>query len=175
MSSRNFFPALLLGTTLSFNASGEEENLFFQGALVAEPCSLAPDSEAIQVDLGSVIDKYLYQHARTPGKGFTITLTECDISLGERVDITIKGEESLSLPGLLKPGSGSTASGIAIGLETPEGEPIPVNATWPRRLDAGNNDFSLQAYVRAEPDAVQNRDIIYGDFSAVVTFALDYP
>ncbi len=44
------------------------DNMYFHGALVAEPCTLRPGDEDIRLDFGSVIDKYLYTYGRTPGR-----------------------------------------------------------------------------------------------------------
>ena len=39
-----------------------EDNLYFHGELVAEPCVIPPGSEVIPLDFGTVIDKYLYSY-----------------------------------------------------------------------------------------------------------------
>nr|WP_261231636.1 fimbrial protein [Serratia entomophila] len=149
--------------------------MLLHGALVAEPCSLHPGDEAVMLDFGTVIDKYLYLNGRTHGKAFVLRLQDCDISLGNAVQISFSGTESLGLPGLLAVDGASQASGVAIGLETAEGKPLPLNKTSAAfQLTNGNSTLQLQAYVQADPEAIANKSIGRGAFSAVTTFTLFY-
>lgn len=146
----------------------------YSGVLVAEPCVIPPGEENIELDFGTVIDKYLYLNQRTQGKEFTLQLTECDLSLGETISVSFSGTESAALPGLLAINSGG-ASGIAIGLENTAGELLPLNKlTGKQRLQVGSNRITLKAYVRGEPEALKNSAIGRGVFSAVATFLLHY-
>ncbi|HIE1062989.1 TPA: fimbrial protein [Serratia marcescens] len=148
----------------------------FHSALVAEPCVLQPGDEDIQLDFGSIVDNYLYSHQRTQGKAFQLRLAECDISLGTLVKVSFDGRQSAALPGLLAVDVGGQPAGVAIGIETPDGQAIALNKSgnsFP--LNAGNTVINLQAYVRGEPQAIANRSIIYGAFTSVVTFTLTYP
>ncbi|MBH1922373.1 fimbrial protein [Serratia surfactantfaciens] len=150
-------------------------NLRLHGALVAEPCVILPGDEEITLKFGTIIDKYLYLNTRTPGQKFEIRLAECDLSLGKTVTVTLLGTESVALPGLLAPGGGSQAQGIAIGLETLAGKALPFNqASDKQGLQAGGNILALQAYVRGEPQAIERKTIGRGAFSAVATFSLEY-
>jgi len=152
-----------------------EDNVHFYGALVAEPCVIPPGEDEIALDFGTVIDKYLYRYTRTLGQAFDIHLAECDLSLGKTVKVTFQGTENVSLPGLLAIDGGSGARGIAIGLETESGKPLPINkfsGFYP--LSAGDTRLALKAYVQGEPAAIANRSIGYGPFSAVATFNLEY-
>ncbi len=63
------------------------DNMRFHGALVAEPCTIRPGDDAISLNFGTVVDKYLYSNQRTPGKQFQIHLVDCDISLGTTASI----------------------------------------------------------------------------------------
>lgn len=74
------------------------ENMYFHGALVAEPCVIPPGKEVLQLDFGTIVDKYLYMSQRTPGMPLVIQLAECDLSLGKTVLLTFSGSESLGLP-----------------------------------------------------------------------------
>ncbi|OQV64805.1 exotoxin, partial [Serratia nematodiphila DZ0503SBS1] len=56
----------------------------YRGELVAEPCVIPPGEENIELDFGTVIDKYLISIAYG-GERVSIQLTECDLSLGETV------------------------------------------------------------------------------------------
>ncbi len=152
-----------------------EENMRFHGTLVAEPCVIPPGEEEIQLDFGTIVDKYLYLNTRTHSQPFALHLAECDLSLGNTVSITFSGTENAKLPGLLALDGGSSASGVGIGLETQEGKALPLNSASEKfRLSAGSNMINLQAYVKGEPEAIQNKSIGRGTFSAVTTFTLEY-
>ena len=149
------------------------DNMRFHGALVAEPCTIRPGDEAISLNFGTVVDKYLYSNQRTLGKQFQIHLVDCDISLGTTANIMFTGHDSVNLPGLLAV-DGSDV-GIAIGLETLAGKSLYLNQSSDDiALDTGNNIITLKAYVRGEPDAITQRTIKRGEFNAVATFNLQY-
>ncbi|MEE4412063.1 MULTISPECIES: fimbrial protein [unclassified Serratia (in: enterobacteria)] len=163
----------LLNTALA--AATPDVSVLYRGNLVAEPCTLLPEDENILLDFGTVIDKYLYLNGRTNGKAFQLHLIDCDISLGKTLKMTFNGPESAVLPGLLALDGGSQATGVAIGMETAEGQLLPLNKqTGAYPLTDGNNVISLQAYVRGEPEAIKNKAIGRGAFTAIATFVLDY-
>lgn len=150
-------------------------NLHLYGTLVAEPCVIPPGEEEILLDFGTIIDKYLYLNNRTLGQLFTIHLAECDLSLGKTVKLTFQGKESLMLPGLLAIDESSEAKGIAIGLETLQAKPIPINKmSGEYLLQKDNTYIDVKAYVQGEPNAISNKSIKRGPFSAIATFRLDY-
>lgn len=167
--------AILLGSLSGFAQAVPGENMHFYGSLVAEPCVIPPGEEKVQLNFGTVIDKYLYQYGRTQGQPFDIHLTECDITLGNTVSITFVGTESTILPGLLAPDMNSTAKGIAIGLETQTSAPLPFNIkSQAIKLTAGDNRIALKAYVQGELAAIASRSIVPGTFNATATFSLEY-
>lgn len=123
------------------------DNMRFHGALVAEPCTIRPGDDAISLNFGTVVDKYLYSNQRTLGKQFQIHLVDCDVSLGTTANIIFTGNDSVNLPGLLA--VDSSDMGIAIGLETLAGKPLYLNQSSDDiALDTGNNIITLKAYVR---------------------------
>ncbi|MGE4802729.1 fimbrial protein [Yersinia hibernica] len=159
----------ILGAAPAFAA----DNMRFHGALVAEPCTIRPGDEAISLNFGTIIDKYLYSNQRTSGKQFQIHLVDCDISLGTTANIMFTGNDSVNLPGLLA--VDESDAGIAIGLETIAGKPLYLNQSSDDiALDTGNNIITLKAYVRGEPEAISQRTIKRGEFNAVATFNLQY-
>lgn len=156
-------------------ADTNKNNLRLYGALVAEPCVVAPGGEEIHLEFGTVVDKYLYLNTRTLGQPFEIRLAECDLSLGNGVKLTFVGSENGALPGLLAIDASSKAKGIAIGLETPEAKPLALNkegGKW--LLQKGSNVLALKAYVQGEPKALASKTIGRGPFNAVATFRLEY-
>lgn len=160
---------------LSFYAFAAD-NMRFHGTLVAQPCVIPPGEEVITLDFGTVIDKYLYKNQRTSSQPFALHLSGCDLSLGNVVGVTFSGQENSALPGLVALDAISEASGIAIGIETQHGEPVPINHLGEKRypLSGGDTYLRMQAYVQAEPTAIAERTIAKGPFSAVLTFRLDY-
>lgn len=156
------------------DARAVENNLHFSGALVSEPCNLDPQTTDFKVDFGMVVEKYLYLNTRTKSVPFVVSLTDCDISLGNKAILTFKGTESSALPGLLAVTGG--AAGVAIGMETPDGTALPFNQPTPEySLANGTNHLTLQAYVQGEPTAIAQQTITPGDFSATAIFELAYP
>lgn len=160
---------------MAFSGAVQADNVRLHGALVAEPCVIAPGDESVKLDFGTVIDKYLYANERTHGQAFAIRLTECDLSLGKTVKVTFSGMENPSLKGLLAIDGGSRAAGIAIGMETQAGQPLPLNKIGGGyRLVSGSNTLTVLAYVQGEPEAIARRTIERGPFSAIATFSLEY-
>ncbi|MGK9009925.1 fimbrial protein [Serratia marcescens] len=151
------------------------DNMRLHGALVAEPCVIPPGDETVVLDFDTVIDKYLYLNSRTPGQTFELHLAQCDLSLGNTVRVTFSGTESAALPGLLALSGASQAGGIAIGMETQQGEPLPVNQQGKAQaLVSGANTLTARAYVQGEPEALNHKTIARGPFSAMATFSLEY-
>ena len=152
-----------------------EANVYMYGAVIEEACVIPPGDENITLDFGSIVDTYLYQNTRTPSQTFTINLTECDLSVASTVTMTFIGVESVALPGLLAPDAGAGGSGIALGLETSDGKPLPLNKPSSKvPLQPGSNAIVMSAYIQGEPDAITNHTIGRGAFTATATFNLDY-
>ncbi|WP_262377365.1 fimbrial protein [Pseudomonas sp. WS 5411] len=155
--------------------AAQAENVRLHGALVAEPCVIAPGGESVTLDFGTLIDKDLYTNQRTRSQPFDIRLMECDVSLGKTVKVTFSGIENPHLAGLLAIDGGSQAKGIAIGMETVGGQKLPLNKPGEAvRLVNGSNSIAMLAFVQGEPVAIANKTIERGPFSAIATFRLDY-
>jgi type 1 fimbria pilin len=152
-----------------------EDNLYFSGTLVNEPCVLDERDELIKLDFESVIDKELYLNGRTKGRPIVLRLKNCDLDVGKRmVSITFSGIESSEPPGLLVLQS-TTVRGLMIGLETTTGAALPLNKTHTMgELAAGYNALNFNAYLQCGPEALANRTLGKGEFEASLTFALSY-
>ncbi|WP_420029335.1 fimbrial protein [Serratia fonticola] len=164
---------LLLGCALT---PGRAETVNFDGTLIEDACEVYPGDEAVELDFGTVIDKYLYLNTRTHSQPFAIRLINCDLALGREVKVTFSGTESAALPGRLALDGTSQASGVAIGLETAGGAPLALNTgKYTQALQTGsNNTVNLKAYVQGEPLALQSRTVGRGAFTATATFMLEY-
>ncbi|MDC7817933.1 fimbrial protein [Pseudomonas sp. BLCC-B112] len=152
-----------------------EDNLYFSGTLVNEPCVLAEGDKLIEMDFKSVIDKDLYLNGRTKGRPIELHLQNCELDVGKRmVSITFSGNESSASPGFLMLRS-TTVQGLLVGLETMGGVPLPLNKTHRMgELIRGENLISFNAYLQGEPNVLANRTLGQGDFEASLTFALSY-
>lgn len=151
------------------------ENLIMRGTLVDKPCFIRPGDELINLDFEEVIDKYLYRYKRTPSRSLKIHLEDCDISVFKEVKVSFQGTENTSLPGLLRLDPASAASGIAIGIEDTDGSALSINKPAPaKKLQAGDMVLAFQAYVQGEPNAIINKRIGHGQFTATATFVLNY-
>ncbi|HCM63146.1 MAG TPA: exotoxin [Morganella sp. (in: Bacteria)] len=151
------------------------DNLRFHGILVDEPCTIHPGDETVELPFGNIPDKNLYAYQRTPSKAFRIRLSECDTSIGKRVTVLFAGDENPFISGALAISPGSQAAGIAVGLENADGSPLAVNQESPQIvLNDGLTLLNFQAFVQGEPDALANKTIKRGPFSAIATFHLNY-
>lgn len=165
------FGVWFIGISTAFSA-----NVEFDGTLIEDACDVYPGDESIELDFGTIVDRYLYLNTQTNSQPFTIRLINCDLALGHEVKVTFMGSESLALPGLLALDAGSQAKGVAVGIESISGTAIKINSgSYTQRLSTGNsNDLRFQAYVKGEPLALQNQSLVLGSWSASATFKLDY-
>nr|WP_051516373.1 fimbrial protein [Pantoea sp. IMH] len=155
------------------HAMAVTDNLQFSGNLVADPCVLDPETENIELDFGTIIDKYLYINKRVHSQPFTVRLLECNLTLGNTVSLTFSGTADNELTDMLA--VTGAASGIAIGLETTDGTALPFNQATPMMaLTAGTTDLVFNGYVQGKPTAIQNRSIVRGAFNATANFTLTY-
>ncbi|WP_226938248.1 fimbrial protein [Klebsiella aerogenes] len=169
------FSTTIIAIMLTGIVQAKNNNMHFEGTLVAEPCELDPNTTDITLDFGTVIDKSLYLNSRTDSQPFIINLLECDTTLSNSAIFTFRGVESSELPGLLALTKGA-ASGIAIGMELRNGTQLPFNKSTPGlHLTDGATAITMKSYVEAEPSAIQNHSIGRGGFTAVATFEIEYP
>lgn len=153
----------------------EEDNLYFSGSLVNEPCVLAVEDAQVELDFMSVVDKDLYLNGRTLGRPISLRLQNCQLGVGkDRINITFSGPESTEPPGLLVLQS-TDVHGVLVGLESTAGKLLPLSKTHDMgELVTGNNVISFNAYLQGEPQALADRSIGLGSFSAALNFAVTY-
>lgn len=151
------------------------DNITFSGTMRAEACTLHPDDDAIRITLSDTGVANLYRYGSTPDKRFIIRLVNCQPGVAHEVQVTFLGNQSTGLPGALAPDAGSSASGFAIALKNAAGQPLKLgdaSSSWINGPDATLTFYHL---IQAEPDAVANRTIVAGSFTASGTFTLVYP
>lgn len=150
----------------------------FHGELVEDPCTVAPDNQG-EISLGQRESAFFYNHSNNPvtvGVPFKLKLSECDLSLGKEVKITLKGDPDTDLTGLLK--VSGTASGFAIGLESVQDGVVtqmPINqGTFTYKLKDGENTLDFKAYLKGKAEDIANKTITEGDYTAMIEFGLEY-
>lgn len=171
------FALALIATVLMLgmhSAQALDNNLNITGNLVAEPCTI-DTSKPLEVDFKTVILKGLYSEGQSPAVPFNVELKACDTAMGQSASLTFKGTESQALPGLIV-AEGAGSSGIAIGMEQPDGTALPFNQATPAyALQDGTTTIALMAYVKAEPQAIASQTLTPGAFTATATFEVAYP
>lgn len=162
-------------------ASATPTDAVFHGELVEDPCIIDPSGSDLDVDLQRRESAFFYNHPVDPVTTpipFKLTLADCDLTLGKTVKITLTGDPDLDEPGLLK--IKGTAKGIAIGLDSTQDGTItamPVNQQATSYQLKGNgvkNVLTFQAYLKGKKDAIENKTIEEGDYSAMIQFGLEY-
>ena len=156
-------------------AVAEEDNLYFSGSLVNEPCMLAAEDAQVELDFKSVVNKELYLNGRTLGRPITLRLQNCQLGTGKsKVSIMFSGPESVDPPGLLVLQS-ADVHGVLVGLETTEGMPLSMHKTHSLlELVKGDNLIEFNAYLQGSSQALADRSIGLGAFYAALNFTLSY-
>lgn len=180
LSKKNILFIFYLFACLSFSISdmyakdGQVGEIKIRGRLVAEPCTLRPGDELITVDFKEIVDKYLYRNIESPAEYFDIHLDNCDNSLFKNISVIFYGNEKHENDEILETDSGSVY-GIGIGIYNLSGQPVKLNKkTGVRKFENGTNILGFYARVIADADAVVNKNIGLGVFSATVIFTLVY-
>lgn len=155
-------------------SSGSE--MQFQGTLIDEPCTLAPDDTEIKLDFSTVADTYLYNNVRTRSQHFIIHLQNCNIDGWEgpgTVSVRFEGLPDTALPGYLA--TSGSSSGFGIGIEDRDGHLLDIGKdSVPVNLKDGNVPLMFGAFIQGEPAAIAQKSIVLGEFSATATFFLEY-
>ena len=151
------------------------DNLLFSGTLVRLPCIVKPGKELVNVDFKSITTKYIYRYERTKSYPFSLEFTECDTSIGDKMKITFTGQESSALPGLLETTKiAGNPSGLAVGIELENKEPLMLNKGMIHKVSAGDSTAQFYAYVKGEPKAIADKKIFPGTFTATSTVKVEY-
>lgn len=165
---------LMLFTVVRLAVADTDVN--FSGTLVETPCVLDPKDKEIEIDVGSVIVKYLYSYQRSPATPFTVHLLNCDLSLGKAVRFRFSGTEDASQPGFfaLDPNENS-AQGVALGLETSEHVFIPIESAGEFiDLRPDENSFNFHVFISGSKAAITQKKIIPGAIAVSMLFRIEY-
>lgn len=157
-----------------------EADMAFTGNLLDRPCQLDPTSATQDVVfMQTALPQFHHAPGRSPAKRFPIRLLNCQAaSIGKVVKVAFSGEAEQGLPGALKV-TGVNAGRLAIQLVDADGQ-TPLALGDAHR--AGNGDvinaeeltLNFSAYVQATPEALAERSVTAGEYSAIATFEINY-
>jgi len=149
----------------------------FKAELVEEPCMVVPSTEDQTVDFREIPVKNFYTDAKSLAKPFSISLEQCDLSLGKEVIVSFTGSEDSVQSGLVK--NAGSAVGFAIAITTLDNKLVPVNSGKANFTLEDNtthtNHLDFKAYVQAQSDLVTSKKLEAGNIKSTVTFGLEYP
>lgn len=161
----------------SLAQAANSNDIQYSGTLIALPCTVDPIYENFGVDFGGNINaKDLIDGQRRYSKeDILFHLTDCDTSLGSTISAKFSGV-STTANGLLNVDASSEASGIAVGLETPSGRPLPINGTQVAPvmpITPGEMTIRVRSYLQAVEGATVV-SMTPGFFTATLTYTLVY-
>jgi len=161
---------------LSVHAENVNE-IQYSGTLIVLPCTVEPASESFEVDFGNNINTNDLANGQRhySQEDIIFKLTDCDTTIGNTISAKFSGV-STTANGLLNVDAGSEASGIAIGLETPGGVPLPINNLQVKPVVSivdGDMIIRLRSYLQTV-DITASAPIETGYFSATLTYSLNY-
>lgn len=152
------------------------DNLFFEGNLVKEPCTILSDNKTLTVKFNTVDVKTLREGQKTEDIPFIITVSNCDNSVAKNINFLFKGFESVSHKGYLGININGKPSGVGIGIEDKNKKFIAINKENSQfSLNKNENQFLFYAFLKAEPSVIVSKKIELGKFSSIATFHITYP
>jgi minor pilin subunit PapK len=170
---------VLLGITMLLPLEVRAD-VMFQGNLLDRPCKVDPASQMQDVTfLDTATPLYWVWPGKSAEKTFQVTLVNCYAStLGKVVKLTFSGAEELALPGYLAT-TGANAGRLAIGFLDTDGSTL-LRLGTPHHNGAGDVvtgsslTLKFKAFVQATPDAISQKSVVPGDYSATATFEVNY-
>ncbi|MBN6361253.1 fimbrial protein [Providencia huaxiensis] len=147
----------------------------FSGVLRnAIPCNINSDSDLI-VPFNEISDKDLYKK-KDVMQPFDITLSDCEYLPDFSYSMAFTGIENSNIKGAVAIDSDNGSAGYGIKLMNEHGE-VQLNEHYPLQIDTKNGFptiIAFKAYILAEEDAINNKSIQLGDFTATTTFNIYY-
>lgn len=152
----------------------------FTGNLLDRPCQVDPASSSQDVwFLDTAAPLYHVTPGRSSQKSFVIRLINCHAStFGKTVKLVFSGQGEPALPGYLAV-TGVNNGHLGIGIVDTDGSTL-LKPGDVHHLGAGDTvnsntvTLNFKAYVQASPQAIVQRSVQPGDYSATATFALNY-
>jgi type 1 fimbria pilin len=172
-----FYP--LLAVTATTRTSDDLEllgsTINLHGRIIDQPCVVAPDSLDQEVDMGVVDVKELYANGAGVQVPFVIRLTNCKVGIFSAANVTFSGRADPQLAGALAFTAGS-ARGAGIRLFDASQAQLDLGSPSRGYALGGGTEHDLLFYARVEghPDALNNKKVQPGDYSAVANFIVSY-
>ncbi len=151
--------------------SGTE--IHYTGVLVAGTCEPVINGDVMAtVDFRNVSTDSFHATGKTTPVPFQLSLKNCHSALASGVLVTFTGVRDSRQPDLLALESSSVASGFAIGIETPDQQPLIINAAQgtPFVITEGNTIINLQAWLQKKSGG----DVTPGAFTATAMVEFEY-
>ncbi|EHE7040241.1 fimbrial protein [Salmonella enterica subsp. enterica serovar Newport] len=183
--------AFAAGDAISTTDAGHG-TIQFTGSVIDAPCSIVPESQNIQVNLGQVNLKTLNQQGKTSSSvPFSINLTGCSFATPAPPNTTVQySKVAVTFPGTSSPsveaakkgeitnGAADAAGNVVIQLLYGDGTtPVDVSKVNPAagdtdniQLDSTSATSKLQFYARMMATDVATA----GNVGATVTYKLHY-
>lgn len=167
---------LLLGQSPT-GWSDNKTALGYEGTLISLACMVDEDLP-VEVNLGLIEEKRLYLHENSAAIPFSLTLRDCDPSLANSVNITLEASPgSETSDGYLQLDRNSVAKGAVIGISD-EGmarERISIGSALPKYpVGTGTMRIPLSAYMHITPEALSNKSIVPGPFTATLYYQVSF-
>lgn len=162
---------LLLCLPIYANADHVEFTGILRNAI---SCSINNDSDLV-IPFNEVNDKDLYKK-RDIMQPFDLTISGCEHLPDFSYTMAFTGVENLNIRGAISIDSDDGKAGYAIKLNY-DGNDILLNTEYPVFFINENNlstELTFKAFVLGEEDAIQNKSIRLGDFTATTTFNIYY-
>ncbi|HEH9441053.1 TPA: type 1 fimbrial protein [Aeromonas sobria] len=145
------------------------------GRIIDQPCVVSPESADQSVDMGVVDVRELYTTGASVQVPFIIRLTNCKPGIFRMAKVTFTGAADQQISGGLAFSAGS-AKGAGIRLYDVSQAPLDLGVPSRGYILGGSTENELQFFARVEghPDAIAEKNIKPGDYTAVANFIVSY-
>lgn len=178
LMSLMFFPVLAVAQILKGQNDLALDGgiMLLHGRIINQACDVAADKADQSVDMGIVSVKNLMARNENPVP-FVIKLANCKPSIVKRAKVRFTQKYAgHNIDGMLAFAPGSTAKGAGIRLYAGDKYSLDLNDDSVSYLlsRGDSNELQFYAQVEAYDDAITNRSITPGQFSAVTYFTVSY-
>lgn len=177
---------LLIGTLFSLVGTAflssnvvfaAKNNVKVKGTLVNSPCVVLPENKTMDVDFGDIRLLDIYDPTyQLPRKELTLVLSNCDLTIAKKMKVKFTGAEHGQMSGYLALTGAEPNPGLGIGIELASGEEIKVNqfSSLVPIIQTEKNELKFNTFLKATPDAINNKQIKTGRIAATATFLFEY-
>lgn len=177
MHIHSLLPRIIGGCLFFLSPDGMTENLNVFGVLVVSPCKVLPEHQQVDVIFDEIILKDIYSNNfEFQKKDFKIVLSECDITVAKQVKIKFEGQQHSQITGSLALEDSANNPDLAIKITSDSGSAINLGDYTALYNIANNGTYELNflAYLQATANALAEKSIKPGHFSAMAVFSLKY-